>query len=151
MKKNISTKYTKRERSREVTDMIFQLCFMNMDWVLGETEMKHIFNYINNGVDYITQKDLPGYSAELDIRLVNSPLSENYINLNKKKIKTEDPYLQKLNEEGLKNLDNVLDNKQDTINKIDNILEELDDNDLDNLVDDMDEEELKKLINNLEK
>jgi len=144
---------TKTQRNKEVANLILQLCFINMDWILGSKEMEHIFNYINNGVDYVTSIDMPKYAAELDISLKNIKGVNNCMNLKRKKFNSNDEFADKMNFENFQSLQRVIEGKDKPeieSKNLDDMIEDLDDDDLDELMKNMKDEDIEKMIQDLE-
>lgn len=104
--------YTKRQRNKKVVGMMFELMEINMDWVIGEEEMRYIMDFINNGTDYHTTINLAKYSAELEIKLINDKNVESFMNLRRKVIRSEDEHVTEMSLRGLKSLQSVMEGSE---------------------------------------
>lgn len=82
--------YTKEERERKINLIRIQLLEIDLYRVLGQEHLEKIQEFVTKGTDYYEVIDLPMYSREMIINLINDKRKQTYINLKFKRIRVDE-------------------------------------------------------------
>lgn len=90
MKQKKVVPYTRQERNKKMTAIMFQLISIKLDGYLSDAAKAGIKQFIETGEEYKEVIDMPEFSREMHINLVNDKHKQTYIQLAFKKLIIDD-------------------------------------------------------------